>query len=352
MRLDNGTVANVPPLAASLPILLVGVMSYASPVALERRERMRKLHSSCSDERSMLRFVLGARDADSERGDVWTFGVSRNDRKVGTFLLTAAFFRRAMALPQRVSFIARADDDSAFNASALAEEMLWLQRAHPLLVYGPYGEWFNWNETGDRPACWARSYHRWVEANKRPNVSSSCVGSGLKGPFPFAKGPLVAYSRSVVEGLLPRLAAAAMERVAAKRAGKKTPLYDDVYFGYLLYDVFGGRRVGLVDMPISEFVKERAPESKLRPAAVLHVLKTPQRFDYVLNRSSILLRRTWPRKLKCKSVSGVRALALRSARQWQHCAYTGWRHVDDRKQAVLRNRRANATALRERARKG
>ena len=98
---------------APVPWLLVGVLSYRSPAALARRAALRTVCNSSAG-LAEVRFVLGEPDADAHLPDTLVFDVPRNDRVLGTYLLTNRWFRYALATG--ASYVARADDDSAFDA--------------------------------------------------------------------------------------------------------------------------------------------------------------------------------------------------------------------------------------------
>lgn len=213
--------ANTSAASSSGPRLLVGVLSYPSPAALVRRSWQRSL-CNASGPGVSLRFVMGAADEDVNRSDVLLFDVARNDRLMGTYLLTNRFFRWAITQSD-AAFIARADDDTVFDAGAISHLLLapeahmpWNHAAH--VVFGPFGEWYMWNREAMQPSCFAYFSFRWAKAKEAAamhaaNASSrplarwqhECVAPGVVGPFPYAKGPFVAYSRAVAAALVPAL---------------------------------------------------------------------------------------------------------------------------------------------------
>ena len=82
---------------------------------------------------------LADADVDANLGDVLVFPVPRNDRKMGTYLLTNRFFEYAVKLD--VDFIARADDDAAFDAGTIAHELALFGRSFHTrnIILGPFG---------------------------------------------------------------------------------------------------------------------------------------------------------------------------------------------------------------------
>ena len=105
-------------------LLLVGVMSHRSPIALGRRNAMRAMTPTARG--VAIRFVLGkdTPDTDAHLPDMLAFDVKESGRLLGTYLLTNAFFRYATALSPRVPFIGRADDDALFNPPAVLAELM------------------------------------------------------------------------------------------------------------------------------------------------------------------------------------------------------------------------------------
>jgi hypothetical protein len=309
-----------------MKFLYVGIMSYPSPAALVRRNWQRTL-CNASSPNVRLHFIMGAADVDLNRSDVLVFDVARNDRLMGTYLLTNRFFRYALAR-EDAAFIARADDDAAFNTGNIAQLLFgpnsgepWASSEH--IVFGPFGEWYMWNREAMQPSCFAYYSFRWfkamenfkakqVAAERSRNASSvplarwqhECVHPGLSGPFPYAKGPFVAYSRAVVTLIVRSFAAdeayalsrgrgplADVYGTVRQASDKQHPahkiVYDDVYYSSLVFEAYRDRALTLIRAPLSEYVKERA--SRLQPALVYHKLKHPMRFSYVLNHSDELL---------------------------------------------------------------
>uniref|UniRef100_A0A7S2HZT9 Uncharacterized protein n=1 Tax=Haptolina brevifila TaxID=156173 RepID=A0A7S2HZT9_9EUKA len=262
---------------------------------------------------------MGENDTDIEQGDLLVFSVPRNDRILGTYLLTNRFFRYALA-QSGVSHIARADDDTVFDAGAIghllvnAAGMPW--GASEDLVFGPYGEWYMWNRDPMLPSCFAYYSYRWYKARQvadevAVNASAKplarwqyeCVAPGIIGPFPYAKGPFVAYSRSVAAAISTRFDAderlalgrdsksqmadvyGSIQPLKARRHPSKSIVYDDVYYSALVFELYLNRSLTLVRAPLSEYVKQRP--MRLQPALVYHKLKHKDRFGYVSNHSEL-----------------------------------------------------------------
>lgn len=150
-----------------------------------------------------LRFVMAGTsladaDVDASRGDVLVFPVPRNDRQMGTALLTNRFFTWAVATLRDVRFIARADDDAAFDAGAIAHELMLVSAtfgATPNIVYGPFGEWYYWDRDAMMSSCFGYGPMRWLGALKQralnasatlPRWQAECLKPKGVGPFPCA----------------------------------------------------------------------------------------------------------------------------------------------------------------------
>ena len=175
--------------------------------------------------------------------------------------------------------------------------------------------WYLWSEDVMQPVCWAYDNKRWLQAKQRaqqaprdsspldlshtsatkrasinqfPSLNASdlslhlqpkrdeCLRRGAVGPFPFAAGPFVAYTRSVVATLVaaidrrtndesfvlgdrnlrPLVNPYTGRRVSNTTAGHPSTriLLEDVYYGYLLFSTLGLMRVNqsltMVDAPV------------------------------------------------------------------------------------------------------
>ena len=370
---DSAAAASAP--GSSAGHLLIGVITFSSPQALERRDAQRRL-CNATGAHVTLRFVLGSPDVDSRRGDVLTFAVARDDRRLGTFLLTNAFFRHALAQPG-VTHIARADDDAVFDAGAIGHALLFSRRmpwrAAEHLVFGPFGEWYMWNRETLTPACFAYYSFRWWTARQAARELEArraaggtppppqqqlarsqyeCVAPNVVGPFPYAKGPFVAYSRAVAAAMSRRFDAD--EKRALERHTRPLPdaygttrapghrhhpsrmiVYDDVYYASLVFELFGNRSLTLVRAPLSEYVKERP--QRLQRALVYHKLKHPKRFEYVANNSAALTTRDgWERGALCpkrQRAGWARALSTHDVdccSAWRGCEWGSFVKWQDR----------------------
>lgn len=268
--------------------LFIGVLSHASPAALQKRNLQRSL-CNATGPYVTLRFVLGSRDVDADREDVLLLSTPHNDRLLGTYMLTNRLFRYALAQPD-VAFVARADDDALFDAGLIAHLLLraasmpWAASEH--LVFGPFGEWFVWGRETMWPYCFDYSAVRWAKAASAaraaagnasappiPRWLDECVAPNTVGPFPYAKGPLVAYSRPVAAAIAPRFEAderralvrGTQQRLASQRQSaiygtpqrgrrhRERPadpsrriVYDDVYYAALVFETFRNRSLTLV----------------------------------------------------------------------------------------------------------
>ena len=213
--------------SSSRPLLLVGVISHRSLVNHARRQALRALGCETAAPTVLVRFVMAAGTVDeTERrlGDVLEETVASNNRRLGTYLLTNAFFRYAVALSgeHEPHFIARADDDAAFSSIGISTALRQLASFNEDVVWGPLGppfEWFLWDTAAFMPHCYGYSIGRWQLAvaaysNATTNTSGplslkrsqlECVHPTLRGPFPYAKGPFVAYSRNVARAIVQRL---------------------------------------------------------------------------------------------------------------------------------------------------
>ena len=268
---------------AQRPSLIIGVMTYRTQATLQRRHTIRAFCNNATTPGVLLRFVMADADVDVSLGDVLVFQSPRNDRKLGTFLLTNRFFRYAVGV--EADFIARADDDTAFDSSAIVHELRLLRTGLGArhIVYGPFSEWYIWDRNAMIPSCFDYSPIRWAGAiiarrsnttEPLPRWQAECVKTSGVGPFMYAKGPFVAYSLSVARLIVGRLAtdeATALSRstrplldrygvltAPGKRSHpSRTIVYDDVYYSSLVFELYARRELLLVEAPFSEYVKER-----------------------------------------------------------------------------------------------
>ena len=361
---------------------------------------MRRVCKSTAEAR--LLFVVDEHDEDSVHGDVLAFNVTRTDRSFGTYLLTNAFFRHILESPaySRCKYIGRSDDDSAFHVQQTLATMQSLDmsllssssssirgsgtsgesgRARHL-VFGPMREWYMWNRHSMMPECWwpgpglsivvRNASGRFPSAAPTKFCAERLLtaqerGCTVVGPYPFAKGPLAVMSRELVRDvILPRLRADeewALSAASAKLRSRRAIIFDDIYYGALIYSALRERPLTLVDAPLSEYQnvkikpgrrrRRRPPPPALHArgqAIVYHKLKQPQRFQYVANRSLLeplsggtggASRGTdWHAgRLECVSVpeefssprrngwfaEDVRSTGYHDCAQWRFCTYKG-----------------------------
>ena len=182
---------------------------------------MRAMLQPCSA--ASVRFVVATNITadDINYADMLRLDVARNDRHLGTFLLTVEFFRFAVALRHLPSFIARADDDAYLQPAAILADLNKFSAATQL-VYGFFAEWYSWHPRSMQPGCWDSSPLRYIRSRRSArdmtNNSTSesrqtahtihhtmrgCLPEyGMVGPFPFAKGPFAAYSAPLAARLV------------------------------------------------------------------------------------------------------------------------------------------------------
>ena len=316
--------------ADSSPLLVIGVLSFHSPAALRKRQSMRSVVSATTTSRAQLRFVVDSPDEDSVYNDVLSFNVSSTTRPLGTYLLTNAFFRHVASSSEYAGtkFIGRSDDDSAFNATTLLTALLSIDAAllsssssssgsssNRHLVFGPLREWYIWNYHSMMPECWWPGPGLKLQVDRKvssPDATTAFCsnklarakerGASLVGPYPFAKGPLAIFSRELVRDVLvPKLGpdeAWTLSAASASLRSRHGIIYDDIYYGALIYKALHERPLTLVDAPLSEYQKskpklDRRGRPKRTPPAlhprgaalIYHKLKHPKRFDLVRNAS-------------------------------------------------------------------
>lgn len=129
-------------------------------------------------------------------------------------------------------------------------------------------------------------------------------------PDRFAKGPLVGFSHAVAATLvaMPELdadeayALGGRKRVPLRHVvngkvytpakgfhPKRSVIFDDIYYGYLMLKAFANEPLSLVTAPISEV--DKSLPARLNPqkglVRIYHKLKTAERFGWI-NRSALL----------------------------------------------------------------
>ncbi len=204
--------------------MLIGVPSHRDGTALQRREAIRELMTVGArphdpvDQRISLRFVMASdqRDDDAGRSDVWLFPLppARRAKKsygLEKYLLCNAFLRKAAIHADTPPLVALADDDTLFNATRLAARLAPFA-ALEALVFGNVEEWFMWDPVAMISSCFAYSSRRWELASRAaanatsldrlPRMKRECVWPHLVGPFPYVKGHLLGYSRTMVRTLV------------------------------------------------------------------------------------------------------------------------------------------------------
>ena len=310
--------------------MLVGVPSHRHTVALQRREAIRELcagsggPSPPSASAVMLRFVMAQdqADADHDRGDVWLFDLPAARRAKKTYglekyLLSNRFLQTAAARNDTPPLVVLADDDTLFNATLLAARMAPFA-ALPSLVFGNVEEWFMWDPAAMISTCFAYSSRRWELAQlaaRNATVSSlsrskqECLRPQAVGPFPYAKGHFLGYSRSTVRRLVALVDCCGDEAYALGARSRRSivhPFYntrlapshpdhpankvltEDVYYMHLLFKALRNASLTLVHLTLSEYIVERGARA-LHRADVYHKLKRPERWEYARRNQAALL---------------------------------------------------------------
>lgn len=291
-----------PPLPTTV-LLVVGVLTFNFSGRAGRRAWIRRLSPISANARTFFVLPQDQPDLDSGSEDVIHFDIPRTDRSVlGKYLLQNRWFAFASLLPDHVKWVARMDDDAAVNAAAMAGRLL-LAPHQELTVYGPHRNWYMWHSESMQAVCWEYTPVRWwyAQLEKQKHVSSppsppsapadertgkprqprrarfdnenECTRKGVDGPFPFAAGPFMAYSRGVVKFLLPmfladeayvvgprrqsRLVNARTGYVAApthKSHPSKRIFMEEVYYAYMLFRELhnASRAMVLIHEPMHE----------------------------------------------------------------------------------------------------
>ena len=311
--------------------MLVGVPSYRSDVALQRRTAIREMgfvgsnvgSPSAQGVGAWLRFVMAEdqSDVDHDKGDVWLFGLPARRRAkksygLEKYLLSNAFLREAAKRADTPPLVVLADDDTLFNATDLAARMLPFASTAQL-VFGNVEEWFMWDPIAMISTCYAYSSRRWelaqISTRNRSFESltrreKECVHARAVGPFPYAKGHFLGYSLTTAKTLvslfeasgdeaysLDKRTTSAIEHPFYNKLLKPThPMHptnkvltEDVYYMHLLFKVWKRAPLTLVHLTLSEYVVERGTRA-LHSADVYHKLKRTDRFDYFRTRPHLL----------------------------------------------------------------
>ena len=308
--------------------MLVGVPSYRSAVALQRRTAIRELgfagsQNAAPDAKVWVRFAMADDQADVDRdhGDIWLFPLPAQRRAkksygLEKYLLSNAFLRAAVARPDTPSLVVLADDDTLFNATDLAARMHPFA-ATPQLVFGNLEEWFMWDPIAMISTCYAYSSRRWELAQLAARNRSfddlsrrekECVHARAVGPFPYAKGHFLGYGLATAKLLVQLFDCCGDEQYALHDRPKRLiehPFYnkllkpshpqhpankvltEDVYYMHLLFKRLKNESLTLLHLTLSEYVVERGNRA-LHRAEIYHKLKRPDRFEYIRQRPQLL----------------------------------------------------------------
>ena len=230
-------VSAAPPLLGS-PVLVVGVLSFNGTTARRRRDIQRRACGADAD--AALRFVMVAsEEAAAEAtalGDVMQVALPQNGSRwvhvAGKLMLQNALLRFASSLPACVRFIARADDDALFNAGAIARLLLPSTAAaqSERIVFGPFKNVYAWHVESMMASCWDYGLSgslRCINSFKATHANDTLVG-----PFHFAGGPFIAYSRPLAVELATLLRHSGTEAYVLSPARTERPLLHPWYGTY------------------------------------------------------------------------------------------------------------------------
>ena len=370
---------------ASRVRLLVGVLSFNNTGLRARRDALRAIISSPADGVSVV-FAIPADqpDTDKDASDVLRLQMPAGTcsiacilhclhlpsilscahnravrrSKLGKYFLQNAFFRWAVQQP--FDYLARADDDAAFNATAIATYLGVFRASHAeaqYVVYGPQQDWYMWHTEAMTAACHATSSYRWELTWLRSQTQPSkyrgheCLRSGTEGPFPFVAGPFVAYSKPLATILATHRdttarswhwqdAPAQLDKdeiyVRSNRStrpmlnaftGVVVPLnasghphnrvfFEEVYYAALVHRILKEKRVWILHAWMSQYsggTRRRRVDppptigSTLFAAHIYHNLKRPSRMQFVLNNSATFLRTLTLPGFRCRNLIMNRA---------------------------------------------
>ena len=277
--------AQEPSIAEPRALALFGILSFGSRHGAERR-RHEMRHFWARDPTALsamarFRFLMLQRDAvgTNETGDAWAFsaadlGYHEDATPSGpgvSMLLTAAFYKRALRETPSIEWIGITDTDTLFNVSALAWRLLRVSEAvgaprKRYAVYGLLSEWIAWDRDDYRFSCFDYGPDRGVQAARAldaaggnlsalPGWQQECVRPGVIGPFPLGGGPMILYSRAVVEAWtsVPRFARDRHKIVAESGRLQKEnnvlatgQLAEDLWVSSLYYEALKDRPLQLV----------------------------------------------------------------------------------------------------------
>ncbi len=360
--------------------LIVGVLGFEFAGSAHRQAQIRSLISARAGDVDVV-FVLGAGGRNSTHADpaddVLRLRVPPKHREAsGKFFLQNEFLRYAISCerPLFYRFIARMDEDAIVNASSIATLLeSYGQEQH--LVAGNFKTWYSWDAENMHPYCWSytptlvMSVRRQFaidhgvrpstamsarEAKRRPlepreladvlqlsrslarrNASfarhNRCVWTS--GPFPFAKGPFVAFSHALVRRVmhLPELLTDEDRvrrfyweggfNVSKARSGVPWLLLEDVYFGYLISKHLARAQLMMVRLSMAEWGTGWGPPAGPGRAHIYHKLKQANRFTVMANRTRDYLGRPVRARLNCDGGSfGKQMLVYAGCCElWRQC---------------------------------
>ena len=344
--------------AAPPRTLLVGVLSMISS-GLVRRDAIRRVCSPSAA--AHVLFVLPANNVDAleaQRGDVLPVPLpnASNRKRDAKYLLQNGFYRAALQFSPSYRHIARADDDTLFNASAIAAYLWEFRVREPSIrhiVYGAHQHWYMWHPGSMQAACIATNWKRWADGQDTwrerlcANASSApvlqgelqrnqCLHPSMIGPFPFAAGPFVAYSRELAEVIISSASPSVPgldvdERYVVMNRSRQTlfnafkgtwaapssrrshpsrqVFFEEVYYAFRVYQLMQTGSVALLHAWMSEYKggsrsREDPPGHvgwTLFPAHFYHHLKKPSRQRFVEEHASTFLSTlTPPRPGRCR----------------------------------------------------
>jgi hypothetical protein len=367
--------------------LVVGVLSFNYSGRAARRQWIRRLSDPGSTSRILFALPSDQPDEDSEMDDVLHFQVAAIDRSViGKYLLQNAWFCFATTLPDHVLWVARMDDDAIVSGTAIATRLTRLPMNLHLdhVVYGPFRNWYMWHPQSMQAVCWDYSpilwFNTWraspparagTSAKAGPGSAKTfvheCMRPGVEGPYPFASGPFVAYSRRVAAllvGLLKEDEAYVLgERrqrpltnvktgYLANRTSRSHPsrriFMEEIYYAYLLFREWRnatssalGRGLVLVDEPMTEIHSKNGVYPAMSHITqhhyIFHKLRYASHFALLAN-SSILRtgREQRPPAMHCHALNARWTPAMKRAMRlqglsdrWTKCDFR-WIHGDFR----------------------
>ena len=400
--MSTGTTRSYPkvPNLGSTVTLVVGVLSFNHSTRASRRQWIRILAGDDASARLFFVLPLDEPDSDSHFDDVLSFPIASADRFViGKLLLQNAWYRFAVReLPKHVVWIARMDDDAAASLPAIAGQLdrLDVRPNEDRVVYGHHLNWYMWNPSSMQAVCWDYGPRNWYSAllrlktlqrsqhsqpqpatpyathhygpptalaNKSMTRStaakgSSCLSEGTEGPYPFARGPFIAYSRPVAQLLvglidddeayvlglrrqrnLVNVNTGVVQRPSQRSHPHNRIFMDEVYYAYLLYrelhdaTVSGSNRLILVNELVhdilskdkfyqEEFMPGAAPPSQLHN--VYHKLRHASHFEALANRSYLRLRHLQQTRVACKPLLATSGFIHPPARRALRKMF-GWR---------------------------